>query len=85
MWLVFFPQEDSVRLTALQSNLTPFLKALTKALSIELEENVEYERKEALFDEVLRNVQDENSTSNIFQGHPSDILQREFDELLDLQ
>ena len=57
-------------MTVLRNNLTPFLKAVTKALSLEQEAyNVDFEtlnrQKEAVVDEILQNLPSMNSTSNI--------------------
>ena len=63
--------------------MTPFLKAVTKALSFELEENYAEYGKKALFDEILQNLPAENSTTNIstnFSQVPN-TLQDEFDQL----
>ena len=84
LWLTFFPQEDSVKLIALRSNLTPFLKAVTRALTIELEESYPLENeKKDIFNEILQNLPAENSTTNIstnFSQVPN-TLQDEFDQL----
>ena len=72
--------------------LTPFLKLVMSALSIELEEahlkEEEYHKlKEVLFDGILNNLPTENSTSNLFAGQAQalDTLGMEFDQLLNLQ
>ena len=64
--------------------MTPFLKTVTRALSIELEEVVtERCEKEALFDEIIQNLPTENSTLNFSTNlsQASDTLQDEFDQL----
>ena len=88
LWLTFFPQEDSEQLLALRNNLTPFLKAVTRVLSIELEKgDVDVEEKYSLFAEVLQNLPAESSTSNfrLKSGQPLEALESEFDQLLNLQ
>ena len=88
LWLTFFPQEDAGQLLAIRNNLTPFLKTVTKVLSIELErEYVDKDDKNALFAEVLQNLPAENSTSNfsINAGQLLDTLEFEFDQLLNLR
>ena len=84
LYLTFKPQEDSAQLTVLRSTLTPFLKAVAKALSIELEQEVPtvFEKK-ALFDEIIQNLPAENSASNFCANltRASDTLQEEFDQL----
>ena len=88
LWLTFFPQEDPGQLLALRNNLTPFLKTVTRVLSIELEKG-DVDKKEgiALLAEILQNLPGENSTSNfsINAGQPLDTLEFEFDQLLNLQ
>ena len=72
----------------LRSFLTPFLKGVARALSIELEEEyLQIEQKVAVFDEIVHNVPAENSTSNIFSrwSQASDDLEFEFDRMLNLQ
>ena len=72
---------------ALRNNLTPFLKAVTKALSseVEHEEDFKEEKREALFNEILQNIPAENSSSNFYTylSRASDTLKLEFDQLLD--
>ena len=80
-----FTQQDSSELLVLRSKLTPFLRAVTKALLFELEKGyVTFEQKEAVFDEVLGNLPAENSTSVFFTNlsQVSDTLHNEFDQLL---
>ena len=81
------PQEDSAQLTMLRNNLTPFLKAVVKALCLELEGNYEIEQYEAVFDEILQNLPAENSTSSFCSNlsQASDTLQLEFDNLKKMQ
>ena len=69
---------------ALRSNLTPFLKAVIRALSRDLEENgTSRDQKKAVFDEILQNLPAENSTSNFSANfsQASDTLKLEFDGL----
>ena len=72
-------------MTALRRNLTPFLKAVMKALSCELE-NANADR-ESIVDEIIQKVPAENSTSNFCNNlsQVSGTLQLEFDQLLNLQ
>ena len=82
------PQEDSGQLTMLRNNLTPFLKAVVKALCFELEENYhQTERYEAIVDEILQNLPAENSTSSFCSNlsQASDTLRLEFDNLKKMQ
>ena len=72
------------QLRVLRSNFTPFLKAVDKALSIELDnEDLENYHKEAVFDEILRKVPTENSTLKLFSRstQASDTVHNEFDQL----
>ena len=50
----------------MKNNLTPFLKAVIKALNFELEQGSYQERKQkqAIFDEIIQNLPAENSTPN---------------------
>ena len=75
-----------MELTALRSNLTPFLKAVTRALSIELEKgplDIERKHKVAIINEILKNLPAENATSNLCTNlsQVTDTLQDEFDQL----
>ena len=86
------PQEDSAQLTMLRNNLTPFLKAVVKAVCFELEENYdgveEYvDGVELIVDEILQNLPAENSTSSFCANlsQASDTLQFEFDNLKKMQ
>ena len=75
-------------MTILRNNLTPFLEAVTKALSFELEvENPKMEQKKAVFEEILQKLPSENSASNFFTNlsQTSNTLQLEFDQLLNLR
>ena len=83
--MAFFPQEDPTQLTTWKSKLSPFLEAVAKALSFDLEKPDR--RREDLFDEILRDLPVENSTSNLFTGltQASDTLKLEFDKLLNLK
>ena len=68
--------------------LTPFMKAVMKALSIELEEGtLSNEKKQIVYNDILQNLPADYSTSN-FGAHlssASDTLRDEFDLLIDLQ
>ena len=79
------PQEDPATLTFLRSKLSPFLKAVRKALSIELEVNQGFmsAQKEAVFKEIFENLPAENSTCNFRTNlsRASETLQIEFDKL----
>ena len=68
--------------------MTPFLKAVARALSVELdEEYLQTEQKNAVFDEIVQNVPAEYSTSNLFSrwNQASDDLEFEFDHMLNLE
>ena len=84
--MAFFPQEDSRQLAVLRTKLTPFLKAVSKALSAELKD-FKSEQKEYLFDVILQNLPAKNSTPNFCTNlrQASDTLEFEFDQLLNLQ
>ena len=59
----FFPQEDKNQLNQLKGQLTPFLKAVTKALSAELEVGFDrHKMNEPILDEIIQNIPSENST-----------------------
>ena len=63
---------------------------MSKALSYELEngdDEIQQLQIEALYNEILRNLPAESSTSNYFAGlsQASDTLQLEFVKLLDLE
>ena len=69
---------------ALRSNLTPFLKAVIRALSLDLEVNgASGDQRKAVFDEILQNLPAGNSTSNFCTNfsQASDTLNLEFDGL----
>ena len=75
-------------MTALRRNLTPFLKAVMKALSCELEDkNVNIITVGEIIDEIIQHVPAENSTGNFCTNlsQASGTLQLEFDQLLNLQ
>ena len=60
---------------------------MTRALSLELEENyIRFGQKEAVYDEILQNLP-EKSTSNFCSNfsQASGTLQSEFNQLLDLK
>ena len=66
LFLAFFPQEDPNELSQLRGYLTPFLRAVMKALSAELE--IGFDRKEMtepIMDEIIRNISSENSTLRV--------------------
>ena len=73
----------------LRNNLTPFLKAVVKALCFELEagNEIEVEQNEPFVDEILRNLPAETSTSSFCSNlsQASDTLQLEFDNLKKMQ
>ena len=84
LYLTFFPQENSGQLADHRSQLTPFLNGVTKALSIELEQDyLSLDQKTAVFNEIVQNVPAEDSTSNLFTdlSHASETLPNEFDKL----
>ena len=73
---------------ALRSNLTPFHKAVSKALSFELEEeydvvNYDYEKKEVIFNDIMRNLPSQNSATNFptISNQILDTLELELDQL----
>ena len=83
LFLAFFPQEDSNKLNQLRGQLTLFLKAVSKALSAELEVGYSYEKKEPILDEIIRNIPSENSTSiTINPSATIDTLNLEFNNIL---
>ena len=81
------PQEDSAQLSLLRNNLTPFLKAITQALSVELEQKDNLVRlvkeKEAIFAKIIQNLPAENSTSSLLVNWAgiSSTLKLEFEQL----
>ena len=81
------PQEDSAQLSLLRNNLTPFLKAITEALSIELEQKDNLVRlvkeKKDIFARILQNLPAENSTSSLLVNWTgaSSTLKLEFEQL----
>ena len=89
LFLAFFPQEDEHERNQLRAKLTPFLKAVTKALSVELE----YEKylgrrmKSSITDDIIHNIPAENSTSNRVYSSAlvADTLHFEFAGLLSLR
>ena len=67
--------------------MTPFLKAISKALSAELEIGFSDEMKELILDEIIRTIPSENSTSTQLIGINTpasvlDTLHLEFDDIL---
>ena len=85
LFLSFFPQEEPSQLEKLRNKLTPFLKAVSEALSIELEKSQVKDKnqlKEALFDRVLETVPIENvSYFSHYVKEASIVLQNEFNDL----
>ena len=86
LWLTFLPQEDSAKLNILRSNLTPFLEAVTIALSMELEEgrDLKDERKEDIFDEIIEiieNLPHQNSNFSSISNQTLNTLEFELDQL----
>ena len=85
LFLAFHPQEESDKLDQLRGKLTPFLKAVMKALSTELENEYSNKMKESILDEIIQLIPAENSTS--ITVNPSsntvDTLQLEFGGKLD--
>ena len=61
-----------------RNKLTPFLRAVTRALSIELEQDsLQYEQKEAIFNEILqilRNEPAENYISSFLTNLIEDLI-----------
>ena len=83
LFLAFFPREDSNELSQHRANLTPFLKAVMKALSAELEVGFDKDMREPISDDIIRNIPSENSTSiTIPSFHTIDTLHLEFDGIL---
>ena len=86
LFLTFFPQEDINELNHLRANLTPFLKAVSEALSVELEIGTSTDR-ESVIDRVIRSIPAESSASTFV--YPStqvfNTLDLEFANLLDLR
>ena len=72
LYLTFFPEEDTNQLNRLRANLTPFLKAVTKALSVELESgHLDVETKNSIIDEIIRSITAEESTSSTVYPYSS--------------
>ena len=72
----------------LRANLTPFLKAVTKALLGELEHGgIRTDVKKSIIDDIIQNLPAENSPSTSFYSNPQivDTLHLELDGLLDLR
>ena len=87
LFLTFFPLEDEKEVERLRGKLRrkfPFLKAVTKALSYELERGfVEGDMQNSILDEIIRNIPPENSTSiTISYPHTIDTLCLEFNDIL---
>ena len=71
----------------LRANLTPFLEAVSKALSVELELGfVDNETKQSIIDKIIRSILAENSTPTTWltSGQISDTLHAELDGLMNL-
>ena len=85
LFLAFFPQEDENELNRLRKKLTPFLKAVTKALSAELEIGFMHEMRESIMDEIIQNIPSENAISTTINSSPYtiDTLRLEFAGILD--
>ena len=85
LFLSFFPQEKPSQLEELRNKLTPFLQAVSEALSIELEKSQVKDKnqlKEALFDRILETVPKENvSYFADYVNEASIVLQNEFNDL----
>ena len=84
--LAFFPQEDRNELNQLRGQLTPFLKAVTNALSAELEIGLFLRMiysKQPILDEVIQNIPPENSHSITIgpSTRTIDTLNLEFNEI----
>ena len=85
LFLAFFPQEDEHERNQLRAKLTPFLKAVTKALSAELEVGYDKEKMgEPIMNEIIRNIPSEYSTSIAIDHstHTVDTLHLELDGIL---
>ena len=85
-FLTFFPLEDENKLKRLRGKLTPFLVAVSKALSYELERGYANNSiKRSILDEIIQNIPSENATSiNIPpSSHTIDTLKMEFNDILD--
>ena len=89
-WLyqTFFPQEDPSQLLLLRASLSPFQKAVMKALCFELESyslasaHQIKQLARSIIDEILGNIPTEGSASNFVSNQASDTLQAELDELI---
>ena len=89
LFLTLFPQENINDLNQLRRNMTPFLKAVTAALSVELELGLDVDKdiKLSIIDDIIKNISAENSTSITINlpAQTYDILHAELDCLLDLK
>ena len=89
LFLTFFPQEDDTELNRLRANLTPFLKAVPKALFVELKLGLDLNKEitKSIIDEIIRNIPAENSTqtTRFFSGQTFDTLHAELDGLMNLK
>ena len=88
LFLTFFPQEDINELNRLRRNLTPFLKAVINALSVELELNyVKDLMRKSIINQIIQNLPAENSASTTinFFSQTVDTLHDEFDGLLNIK
>ena len=88
LFLTFFPQEDSNELNRLRASLTPFLKAISKALFAELElGRIDKEIKKSIIDKIIRNIPAENftQTTRFSSGRIYDTLHDELGGLMNLR
>ena len=72
----------------LRANMTPFLKAISKALSAELELGIiDGEMEKSIIDKIIQKIPAENSTSTtrFFSGQTYDTLHAEFNGLMNLR
>ena len=86
--MTFFPQEDVNELNRLRGSLTPFLQAVMKALSVELElGRVDKEMRDSIIDEIMQNIPAGNATSTTVTptAQTFETLHLEFDGLLNLR
>ena len=92
LYYAFFPQEDHDQFIRLRSSLSPFLKAVSKALSNELEDFGimrlgDDDKTESIINEIVDNIPDENSTSSFVLPsiQNSDTVCLEFNRLLNIR
>ena len=87
-YLTFYPQENFDRLLALRNRMTPFLKAVSRALCLELEQDhVKIEERQAHYNEIMQNLPPENWSSNFcaYSSSTSESINDEFARLLNLE